>query len=474
MSPDPADPTTAGDSPPLFPLRSGRGALVLDDAGLRRPRWPRWLGSATTPYREITHLAVGPRGFRLATRRAVHSFPRSLFADAGAPEELARALVERMRREPDGAALVERMWEVEKLSARPRSVRVAPVLAALCVAVFLGEQLLGPPLFLAGLFSATLLEQGDWWRLVTGNFLHGGFGHLALNALGLFGIGALVERILGPLRTGWIFGLGALGGMGGGWWAAHEMAVGASGMVFALVGALVWLELRWGARLPASWRVPRVLLLGALAADAGLSVAIPGISMPAHTGGFFAGMAACAAVAGAAVAARRPAPWLWAADGALALGLAASLAAAGAVMTGDGSLWARHARPLLSQPQVDALTLNNYAWMIATGEGVDAEERTLAVELARRAVEKTEHRDPNILDTLAEALFQAGRPEEAVEVIDEAIALAPEERYFREQRRRFTGERPPDDRPEPPGRWIGPQPREDDPAPTPPEPGIQV
>jgi len=474
VSLDPPDPTRGGESPTVVALRSGSGALVLEDAGLRRPRWPRWLGSATTPYRDITHIAVGPRAFRLATRRSVHTFARSLFADPGAPEELARALVERMRREPDGAALVEGMWEVEKLSARPRPVRVAPVLAALCVVVFLVEQILGPPVFLAGLFSATLLEQGDWWRLVTGNFLHGGFGHLALNTLGLFGIGALVERILGPLRTGWIFGLGALGGMGGGWWAGHEMAVGASGMVFALVGALVWLELRWAPRLPAPWRVPRVLLLGALAADAGLSVALPAVSMPAHAGGFFAGMAGCAVVGAGALAARRPAPWLWAADGALALGLGAALVAAAAVTTGDGSLWARHARPLLEQPQVDALTLNNYAWMIATGEGVDAEELALAVDLARRAAEKTEHRDPNVLDTLAEALFQAGRHEEAVEVIDQAIALAPEERYFREQRRRFTGERPAEDRPEPPGRWIDPRPRQEEPAPDPSEPGVRV
>jgi hypothetical protein len=42
-----------------------------------------------------------------------------------------------------------------------------------------------------------------------------------------------------------------------------------------------------------------------------------------------------------------------------------------------------------------------------------------------------------------------------VEAIDEAIGLEPGEAYFREQRRRFTGERDFDDRPEPPGFPFG-------------------
>ena len=50
-----------------------------------------------------------------------------------------------------------------------------------------------------------------------------------------------------------------------------------------------------------------------------------------------------------------------------------------------------------------------------------------------------------------EVLFQVGRQGEALSTIDEAIRLEPGERYFREQRRRFSGDRPFDDRPAPPG-----------------------
>ena len=43
--------------------------------------------------------------------------------------------------------------------------------------------------------------------------------------------------------------------------------------------------------------------------------------------------------------------------------------------------------------------------------------------------------------------FQLGHRAEAVAAIDEAILRDPDEDYYREQRRRFLGERDPEDRP---------------------------
>ena len=71
--------------------------------------------------------------------------------------------------------------------------------------------------------------------------------------------------------------------------------------------------------------------------------------------------------------------------------------------------------------------------------------------LADRAVQNTGGILPGVIDTLAEALFQRGDALGAVLTIDEAIRLAPGEPYYREQRRRFTGERDAEDRPPPPG-----------------------
>ena len=83
--------------------------------------------------------------------------------------------------------------------------------------------------------------------------------------------------------------------------------------------------------------------------------------------------------------------------------------------------------------------------------------------------EDREQANDSLIDTLAELQFQLGRPDEAVATIDRAIALDPEESYYREQRRRFRGERPADDRPPDPTfrpreRRLPPPEREEDEA----------
>lgn len=467
--------------PETFALRAGQGAIVLHATGLRHPRFPRWLGETFTRWSDVTHHAITWRGLRLGTRRSVYLFPRSLFADPSGPDALAGALVDRIAAQPGGREQLERMWRAEKLGARPARVRLAPVLALACVLVFaLGWLPGGERLFFAGVFSAALVREGEWWRVLTANLLHGGLDHLVLNVLGLLALGPLVERVLGSARAAVVLGAAALGGMGAGLLADYELAVGASGVVFGLAGALLALELGWNARLPVAWRVPRGWLLAALVADGILSLVVPAVAAAAHAGGLVAGGLACAAVAGRALDRARPRAWLWAADGALALGLAAALASAVALVAGGGSPLARRGERLVEREGVGALTLNNFAWMIATDSRATREDLAVAIRLAERAVDETGRRDPNVLDTLAEAQFAAGLTDDALRTIDEAIALAPAEAYFREQRRRFLGERERDDRPPSPPFWIQPDPDalppEDD-APFPgeePEPGVRA
>jgi hypothetical protein len=125
----------------------------------------------------------------------------------------------------------------------------------------------------------------------------------------------------------------------------------------------------------------------------------------------------------------------------------------------------RRAGLLLEDREISPVVLNDEAWTIATSEEPSRDLLQLAERLAVRAVEKTRRRNPNLLDTLAEILFQLGDDFEAVDLIDEAILLSPAEPYFREQRRRFLGERDPDDRPEPPGSRPAPAPEAPSPIP---------
>ena len=99
-------------------------------------------------------------------------------------------------------------------------------------------------------------------------------------------------------------------------------------------------------------------------------------------------------------------------------------------------------------------------------DGVSLLEAALA--MAERAVLETERAEPTLLDTLAEVQFQLGQSEAAVATIQEAIVHQPFEPYYREQLRRFLGERDAEDRPDPPGFGPSPLPAEGE------EPGISV
>lgn len=454
-------PTTGSGFPSVFALRGGRGAITLHESGLRHPRSPAFLGEAFTAYGDVTHQTATSRGLRLATRRSVYGYPRSVFVDPNAPDLLAREIMERIEALPGGREQLERMWAVEKRGARPRRPRVTPLLAALCVAVYLwGAIVGGDRVFVAGHLSTLLVRAGEVWRLVSANLIHSGAPHLLLNGLGLVAIGALVERVLGPWRTGLVAGVGGLAGMGTGLLFEYEMAVGASGIVFGLVGALLWLELACASELPAAWRVPRGLLLVAVGGDLLLSALVPEVAGAAHAGGLVGGAAACAALAPGALAGRSEGFAVRAADVALLFALGMAVSSVVTLTLRHGSPLAPHAARLAERSDVPALTLNNFAWLIATDPDAGPDDLDVAVLLAERAVEGTERLDPNVLDTLAEAQFAAGGADDAVRTIEEAIALAPGEPYFVEQRRRFLGERDPGDRPDPPDAWSEPSPDE--------------
>ncbi len=85
-----------------------------------------------------------------------------------------------------------------------------------------------------------------------------------------------------------------------------------------------------------------------------------------------------------------------------------------------------------------AVALNNLAWLLATTPDEKLRDPNRAIDLARRAVAL--ERSPGFLDTLAEAYFAGGRVEEAIRTIEEAIAVAKENRaYYEKQLKRFVG-----------------------------------
>ena len=81
---------------------------------------------------------------------------------------------------------------------------------------------------------------GEWWRVITGAFLHDGPFHLAMNMLFIWLFGSALEARLGKVGLVALYMAGLLGGALGVVWLSNPLGVpvGASGAGFALMGAL--------------------------------------------------------------------------------------------------------------------------------------------------------------------------------------------------------------------------------------------
>ena len=90
-----------------------------------------------------------------------------------------------------------------------------------------------------GMKSNWHILQGESWRLFTAMFLHIGPIHLISNLIGLFWLGPIIEGHFGHLRFAVIYLLGGLLGSIASYAFSPAPSAGASGAVFALLGATI-------------------------------------------------------------------------------------------------------------------------------------------------------------------------------------------------------------------------------------------
>jgi membrane associated rhomboid family serine protease len=81
------------------------------------------------------------------------------------------------------------------------------------------------------------VASGEWYRLVTGGFLHANVIHIAFNMLALYQLGMLLEPAFGRLRFAVVYLASMLvGSLGVVLLHPDQFTVGASGAVFGLMG----------------------------------------------------------------------------------------------------------------------------------------------------------------------------------------------------------------------------------------------
>jgi len=180
------------------------------------------------------------------------------------------------------------------------SITLTQVLLGANVAVFLALALAGGSIadfsgqvlvhFGANFGPYTL--SGEWWRLLTYMFLHGGLMHIAFNMWCLWELGALCESLYGRWTFGAIYLItGVAGGVASIGWNPLVLSVGASGAIFGLAGALV------ASFYLGEFSLPKVAIQGtlrSLVVFIGFNVLFgsffPGIDNACHGGGLVSGV----------------------------------------------------------------------------------------------------------------------------------------------------------------------------------------
>ncbi|EHQ26251.1 Rhomboid family protein [Mucilaginibacter paludis DSM 18603] len=83
----------------------------------------------------------------------------------------------------------------------------------------------------------TNVIQGQYWRLLTNIFLHGGLMHVLMNMYGLLFVGIFLEPLMGVKRyTLAYIGTGILASIASIWWHPATVSIGASGAIFGMYG----------------------------------------------------------------------------------------------------------------------------------------------------------------------------------------------------------------------------------------------
>ena len=180
---------------------------------------------------------------------------------------------------------------------------VTYVLIGINVAVYLLQLLRGVEEVAGdwGMWPIGIGIYNEWWRLLTGAFLHGSFLHIAFNMYVLFALGPTLERVLGHGRYLLLYLVAALGGSVASYAFSdfQTVSVGASGAIFGLMGALVVA----GRRL--RYDIKQVVIL--LVINFVIGFIAPNVDWRAHLGGLLTG----AAMAAVLVMAPRAHRMLW-------------------------------------------------------------------------------------------------------------------------------------------------------------------
>ena len=131
------------------------------------------------------------------------------------------------------------------------------------------------------------IQNGEYYRLITGIFLHASLAHLICNCYSLYIIGMQLESFIGRVKFLIVYLLSGLAGSLLSVYFSNNFSVGASGAIFGLLGSLLYFGYHYRIYLESvikSQIIPLIIL------NLMLGFMMSGVDNAAHIGGLIGGV----------------------------------------------------------------------------------------------------------------------------------------------------------------------------------------
>lgn len=138
------------------------------------------------------------------------------------------------------------------------------------------------------------VRAGQYYRLISGIFMHGSLFHLIFNCYALYVLGTQLESFLGKIKYTIIYLLGGLmGSLFSIIFNGNVASIGASGAIFGLMGALVYFGYHYRVYLG---NVVKSQIIPLIVANLVFGFIMTGVDNAAHIGGLIGGTLATVAL----------------------------------------------------------------------------------------------------------------------------------------------------------------------------------
>ncbi|MGE5628282.1 MAG: rhomboid family intramembrane serine protease [Solirubrobacterales bacterium] len=133
----------------------------------------------------------------------------------------------------------------------------------------------------------SLILSGEYYRLITSMFLHGGLVHIGFNMYALYSLGPFVEKIFGRKKFTIIYFFSGILSSIMSFVFSPDISIGASGAIFGLLGAALIFGLKNKNKIGKEFMMNIIVVIGI---NLFMGFSIPNIDNFAHMGGLIGGI----------------------------------------------------------------------------------------------------------------------------------------------------------------------------------------